>query len=167
MTEIWNSSKWHAIYWASEFEKENFGVYQIRIVDKDNKPIPIPRIGGTDPDGVIYIGRSGYRSQKTNRSLAKRISEFERGLHSGEGTYYLLKAYCKFFRTDPYKDHQLQYRVGRVAGTKEKVYETEIYSLATYFAQYGELPPCNSKFDRKWDRFEPALKGVSIYKKPT
>ncbi len=103
MREGWDSSKWFAIYWASEFEQDKFGVYQIRIVDGDNKPIPIPRIGGTDPDGIIYIGRSGYKSHKADRSLAKRISEFERGPHSGGETYDLMKRYCKCFGNTPYR----------------------------------------------------------------
>ncbi len=161
MTEAWNNYKGHDIYRARDFEEGKFGIYQIRMVDKDNSPIPVPRIGGTDPDGIIYIGRSGYETHKTDRSLAQRISEFGSGPSSGGETYWLMKEHCTNFRHAPYKDHRLQYRARHVKGTKREVDKAEIEALAVYFAQYGELPPCNSSFPGKWDDFYKSLKNSS------
>lgn len=51
----------------------DFGVYQIRAVTLSGEPIPISRIVGVDSSGILYVGRSGYRHQ---RSVLLRI-EFE------------------------------------------------------------------------------------------
>ncbi len=129
------------------------------MVDKDNKPIPIPRMCETDPDGVIYIGRSGYKTQQTDRSLGIRIWEFAQERHSGAETYYLAKWGCNCFQRGPYEGHKLQYRVRHVpSGTQKAVDDAEIEALAVYFTQYGELPPCNSNFPKKWDKFYTTLR---------
>lgn len=66
---------------------KGFGVYEIRIVGRTGSPIPIHRLVGTDRNGVIYIGRSGFRSRGTGRTIANRIREFDAQYHSGGITY--------------------------------------------------------------------------------
>ena len=34
------------------------GVYRIRAIDADGRPVSIARVKGTDPDGILHIGQS-------------------------------------------------------------------------------------------------------------
>jgi hypothetical protein len=108
------------------------GLYQIRMVDADNKPLPIPRIGGTDLKGIIYIGKS--------IQLRKRIEAFLRGQHSGGGLYWL--AYRRLKTREPYRGHFLQFRV--MASTSKNIATKETEMLRRYFRRFCELPPFNS-----------------------
>ena len=108
------------------------GLYQIRMVDMGNKPLPIPRIGGIDPDGIIYIG-------KTKR-LRRRIEAFLGGRHSGGGMYF--RVYRRLKRREPYREHSLQFRV--MAGTDNNITTREREMLQRYLRRFCELPPFNS-----------------------
>jgi hypothetical protein len=118
----------------------DFGIYQIRIVTPSGKPIQICRIGGIDQTGIIYIGRSGYRLGKTNRTVANRIQEFIKEQHSGGCTYAKAKSVLQ--KMPQYKGHLLQVRAMFVPNKDIK--NTESNELKKYFSSYAELPPCNS-----------------------
>ena len=75
------------------------GIYKIRMVDKDGKPIPINRIGGIDLEGIIYIGQSVR--------LRERIEDFIRGSHSGGRTYKKMRKRLR--KHKPYQEHYLQF----------------------------------------------------------
>jgi hypothetical protein len=47
----------------------DFGVYEVRAVNQSNSPIPINRFIGTDPLGILYIGRSGYGGKTARKPL--------------------------------------------------------------------------------------------------
>lgn len=48
---------------------KNPGVYYIRCTDRTGKPMTLRRLGGTDHEGIIYIGETG-------RSLQDRLKGF-------------------------------------------------------------------------------------------
>ena len=114
-------SKWHdcdELKSESKYErwKNRYSIYQIRRVDMKGRAMPVPRIYGTDKNGIIYIGRSGpgKNATQTNRSLGNRIWEFSHNdHHSGSERY-----------------HQVE--------------SEEENALIEYFNKYGEYPPYNS-----------------------
>ena len=108
------------------------GIYQIRVVDKENKPIPIPRLAGIDPEGIVYTGKSVR--------LRPRIEDFLGGRHSGGGTYFLV--YRHLIRSERFKNHSLQFRVLACEESALEVKEANI--LRKYFHKFCELPPFNS-----------------------
>ena len=108
------------------------GLYEIRMVDEENNPIPIPRLGSMDPKGIIYIGKS--------TRLRPRIEDFLAGRHSGGGMYCLVRQ--KLRRHDLYKRHNLQYRF--IVINKDNIETMEAQLLRRYFRKFCELPPFNS-----------------------
>jgi len=109
------------------------GLYQIRMADSSNNPIPIPRLAGIDESGIIYIGKS--------IKLRPRIENFYCGRHSGGGMYNLVRLRLK--RHKPYNGYLLQYRYMKI-NDKEMIKKVETNLLRRYFRKYCELPPFNS-----------------------
>jgi len=121
---------------------EDFGIYQIRAVNKELKTIPIERINGLDREGVLYIGRSGFKNQRTNRTIANRINEFIKKQHSGGITYGLAKNILR--KNKKFSQHNLQVRALFQSDNQIELKEAE--ELHNYFLKFAELPPCNSAF---------------------
>jgi len=48
--------KWQPIehVYHNEWLIAQEGLYQIRMLNRENQPIPIPRLCGVDPEGIIY-----------------------------------------------------------------------------------------------------------------
>ncbi len=149
-------SGWHNIDVASSEEADCYGIYKIRILDKAGSPIQIPRVGGPDNEGIVYIGRSGW---SRTRSLAARIREFRTGehsgrwAHSGRWTYDLMMEALNRSRKRAYVPHSFQYRTMHLQQSEEEIRRLEVETLAAYFLKYGELPPCNSSFPG-WREFK-------------
>lgn len=118
----------------------DFGVYELRAVNQSNSPIPINRLIGTDPLGILYIGRSGYGGKNSARTIANRIREFVQRQHSGGITYAKAKSVLK--KAAQFSGHHLQVRA--VFAADDEIEAAESKELRKYFAEYGELPPCNS-----------------------
>ena len=123
---------------------EKNGVYCIRMVGPNGKPIPIPRIAGKDCSGLIYIGRSGLSTSKTKRTIAERLREFQNKKHSGGRAYDDLKAILE--RCCRYKNHRLQAQSRFMSDCK--IHDCEAKLINKYYKEFGELPPCNSKKER-------------------
>ncbi len=109
------------------------GLYQIRMADRYNNPIPIPRLVGTDEGGIIYIGQS--------KRLRSRIEDFYCGRHSGGDMYGLVRLRLK--RNKRYIGYSLQYRHMNI-NDSETMEKTETRMLRRYFREHCELPPFNS-----------------------
>lgn len=125
---------------------DGYGIYRIRVVDSFKRPIPIPRMAAVDKEGVIYIGRSGYRRQKTGRTVNVRLGEFVgKDQHSGGITYSLAMRTLKHIRR--FKSHGLQASARIVSD--QMIDALEERELKKYFERFGELPPCNSAMPRK------------------
>lgn len=159
---MWSS--WQDIEQVKVEQRSYPGIYQIRMVNQDGNPRSIPRLMGTDEEGILYIGKV-----TPNRTLAKRIREFQSAArfgsasHSGGETYVLV--WMNLIQSDPaYKDCKIQYRVmslyadlGVQEDFRHRIEEEESKALADYFHKYGELPPCNSSFPGKWNVFSERL----------
>lgn len=109
------------------------GLYQIRMTNTHNNPIPIPRLAGTDEGGIIYIGQSV--------KLRPRIESFYCGRHSGGGMYGLVRLRLKKIKR--YKDYYLQYRCMNISDS-DMMRKKETRMLRRYFREHCELPPFNS-----------------------
>lgn len=116
------------------------GIYQIRAVTPRGKPIRINRLLGADPEGVLYVGRSGLKFRSPSRTIANRLREFLKQQHSGGITY--AKACSCLNGTPRFAGHQLQVRA--LFLEDKHITATESSVLAEYFAKHAELPPCNS-----------------------
>jgi hypothetical protein len=125
--------------------KDSYGIYEISIVGQAGFPIPVSRIGGKDPDGILYIGRSGFSTARSPRDLSKRLQEFLSGAHSGGETFdqmvpQLQRRLGKF---------QLRYRVMWLHDDDIETQEKQ--QIRDYFREYCEPPPCNSAIPGKWE----------------
>jgi hypothetical protein len=126
------------------------GIYQIRIVDEQNEPIPISRIGGIDPSGLLHVGRSGHGIESPTRTIANRLKEFIQQQHSGGKTY--ARAREVLLRFPQFANHQLQARAMFVKNDEIDIAESR--AAWAYLGKYGELPPCNSSLPRAWEDAE-------------
>jgi len=161
-------------------ERGYYGIYQIRVVNEHGIPIPIPRFGGVDDQGIIYLGKSGAPDARTDRSLATRIQEFISRSHSGGETYDLVRR-SQPFQGHPLRDHHIHYSTKSLEAIREAycqgplqgqahlanglpeaflIQDAELNALAAYFKRYSELPPCDSNFPRKWKGFDTRLQAV-------
>lgn len=119
-----------------------YGIYRVRSANSDGVPVPIPRIGGTDADGILNIGRSGYTTAKTDRSLGQRLWEFWYGRHSGAYTYYLTVQ--GLAQLPPFAGHKLWASI--VVLPEVEIAQAEQSALHEYFQRFLELPPYNAAF---------------------
>jgi hypothetical protein len=138
-------SEWMPWYDSKEAKSSrgslnDFGIYQIRMVNSSGKPLQIERFCAVDAEGLIYFGRSGFRRQKTNRTIANRIREFLQQQHSGGITYARVKPLLD--RHSRFGGHHLQIR-GQFLPDSD-IQKAEAALLNDYLSSYGELPPCNS-----------------------
>jgi len=137
-----NWSEWMEIEHArlGEGPFADFGIYQIRAINQSGSPISIGRFVGIDTAGILYIGRSGFRSQKTGRTLGNRIDEWLKSAHSGgfrfQGVKHLLDA------SPAFRGYRLQAQAKVVPDNE--IGKAEVASLQGYSSVYAELPPINS-----------------------
>ena len=113
-----------------------FGIYHIRLVDARGQAVPVPRLAASDPSGTIYLGRSGTGGSRT---VAKRVSEFMGGPHSGGRRWAKVSKVLKRRRALPGVALQVRAMLG-----PQSVERAEAAELRRYFNRFAELPPCNS-----------------------
>lgn len=135
-------TRWMSLEKAKERngKLKEYGLYQIRAVKPSGTPIPIPRMRMTDPEGILYIGRSGLKRKSPARTLANRVREFENKHHSGGITY--ADAASRLKGVPRYAGHQLEIRAMFLPDAM--IAQAEAKVLASYFRKFAELPPCNS-----------------------
>lgn len=63
---------------------EDYGIYQVRIVNFEGDPRTVQRLVGADPSGLVYVGRSGLRATGNGRTVANRAKPPDT-LNRGEG----------------------------------------------------------------------------------
>jgi hypothetical protein len=134
--------EWFELVETTAWPYELYGIYRVRITNPEGIPIPISRIGGIDPDGIMNIGRSGFRTSKTNRSLGQRLREFWYGNHSGAYTYGL--ALNALSRLPSFAGHRLWASI--VLLSDDEIQHAEVAAIRQYFDRFQELPPYNGAF---------------------
>jgi hypothetical protein len=121
---------------------EDYGIYQVRIVDHlENRARPIPRLVAVDTSGLCYIGRSGFCTSGNRRTIANRMREWSAIWHPGAALYYKAKPMLG--------NHRIEVR-GLIL-PDERIVTTESQELIDYRDRYGELPPFNSVDPGRWD----------------
>jgi hypothetical protein len=128
------------------FTNDTYGIYKVRGIDKNGLTINIPRIGGIDKEGILYIGRSGLKRNRSFRSILRRLSEFYFGNHSGGWTSDLSYEYCLSYQK-AFKNYRYEASILQVPD--KEIEKREAKELEDYFVKYGELPPYNSSFPYK------------------
>ncbi len=121
----------------------SYGIYRIRISNREGVPIEISRLGGLDSDGILDIGRSGLRTAKSDRSLGQRLWEFWQGRnHSAAYTFGLARALMSGMPL--FQGHRLWASI--VVLADEAIKKAEEDAIREYFDRFLELPPYNGAF---------------------
>lgn len=117
----------------------------------------IPRIGGTDKKGILYIGKSGV--------LRDRLWNFWYANHPASGFLWTYPIMAKLILKKPCTtSKQIENLLGDfniVVSTpipKPMLRQAERAAMHAYYLRYGELPPLNFSFPMKWD--EPPKKDL-------
>ncbi len=118
---------------------EKPGIYKLSCI-KDAKPIEIPRIGGIDNEGVLYIGKSEkgelrYRLGSLKKSIDTSYSDQK--AHSVGSRYHSNPGVGEKYPFDKLFVSIIPTKSQSEAGELEKK------ELADYEKKFGELPPFN------------------------
>jgi hypothetical protein len=111
------------------------GVYKILVVSDDGQRKPLPRIGGIDPNGVLYIGRSDHLRGRLNTLRSMLFAGATRGAIAGL-TY---KASPRIRSIAPRSQLVFRFEHCSDCRTRERVL------LRRYFRRFGEVPPLNGR----------------------
>lgn len=121
------------------------GAYRVRGMGHNQRPHPVPQIGGTDREGLLYIGSS----EKSIRGRLRAIAGI---------------LYRKRERGHPMASHFIKYRLDRwiprshlevswiATPTRKTAIDLERRSLRRYVHRFGNLPPLNYQLPRKKGR---------------
>ena len=119
--------------WPKRLRSEP-GVYEIAALDKAGKSKAIPRAGGVDERGVLYIGRS--------LKLRNRLDLFRRGLFEGLKGHIAGRTYKKRPRIQAIAPKRnLGFRFEHCDDLEER----EKQRLDRYIQKFGEVPPLNAQ----------------------
>ncbi len=120
------------------------GIYIIR------RKKAISRVGGSDPNGILYIGKS--------KNLGDRLWQFWAGNHTASGYLYSKPEVCTLIfgkRCKSYKEIEL--KLGELFFKfaapihSNKLESAETAVLYAYVKQFGEAPPLNLSLPNRWD----------------
>lgn len=111
---------------------------------------PVPRIGGTDPCGILYIGKAF--------NLRERLSKFRKAGHIASDLMRMqLPLACSVLGCNVETEDELYPALrklrARVATPMEKrdLDAAERAALMVYLLKFGELPPLNFSMRGRWD----------------
>jgi len=129
---------------------ENWGVAPsypgVYIISLNRK---IPRIGGIDKSGILYVGKS--------KSLKNRLWEFWNADH--DASSYLWdnqRIAAKILGLKRVSLKQFENRLGDLKTRIARIPRSELASaekalLYAYAMSYGELPPLNFSLPKRWE----------------
>jgi hypothetical protein len=130
------------VQWSKPYEavKESFrqlppnqpGVYRIRAFNPRGRPMPIRRLAGTDPDGVLHIGQS--------RNIRARIPQFYRSARTGHGNHHAGNEFYNwaFGKRFPLQDLRFDYALAK---DQKEAPGLERQRHEMYRQQYLDRPP--------------------------
>jgi len=146
MKEANMRSKWMLFGIDTETNYDGPGVYQI-LLFRNEKPVPIHRLVGTDTEGVLAIGHT--ESIENRRKQFRRSSEnAERG-HS-EGIQWWL---VKNFHKQSFEESQIKFKYVKLSSKSEAKREEE-RQIKAYFEKHCEAPPLNGSIPKRIAWFE-------------
>lgn len=121
-------------YQIEEFFGKSGGIYVLSCLDEEGNEIPISRLLGIDPSGVLYIGMAS--------SFLDRVIDLKKSLSPKHAS----RAHECGAR---YKEHQgisssfsyERLQVNLIGSSEPRATERE--ALQSYMTKFGELPPLN------------------------
>ena len=131
----------------SEVPKDDSGVYAVRW-SKQEKPVEIQRLGGTDKAGILYIG-SAKKLQRRIRALCNGIN--------GKGGHTIGRTltFCKLRGTILPDECQVAWKSMK---THDIALGQEWTAICDYSQKFKEPPPLNLELNRM--KF--ALAGLAV-----
>lgn len=120
---------------------EDYGIYQVRIVNFEGEPRTVQRLVGADPSGLVYVGRSGLRATGNGRTVANRMREWLSVWHPGAALYEKARPLLG--------DHGVEVRARFLSD--ERIVADETEEIINYRRRHGELAPFNSINPGRWD----------------
>ena len=136
------------------------GVYHLHVADKSGALLSVPRLIGTDPRGVLYIGTSSAVPNRVG-AMRKSLSTAYKVLapdlyghlpYDDPGPHQtgrkIMRVGERFVRLFPFQNLRLtveRYYAERPAGASVDVgyYMLEDRKLREYESEFGERPPLN------------------------
>lgn len=124
-------------------------VYQLRLV-VEGKPVPIPRLLGTDSEGILVIGCTGNMTRRYWQIQQAR--NFARG-SSTANLLFFWERYTPLSQV--FTGFSYQYRYPRPSSFEEAKM-TESRLLKQYVCKFADRPPLNSILPNRYEGWEDA-----------
>jgi hypothetical protein len=140
-----NRVEWRVVHISSEITYNGPGVYKIQLVDKNGKILQIPRLGGTDEEGVLAIGCSEHINSRRRQFVTSSAGKHG---HS-EGIQWWLVRYF----SERARQTSLRFAFAEL-GTKEEAMRVETEEIQNYFKKYCEAPPLNGVIPKREEWFD-------------
>ena len=118
------------------------GIYFIRWV-KNEVPVPINRLGGSDKNGLLYIGQTKTlrrRFQRIWRGITTEINT-KTNIHTLRKTIF----FCKIHEVINLDEYEIAWKQLQ---TKNEAQGQEAAALKLYTEKFNEPPPLNLKLCR-------------------
>ncbi len=145
MNETTIRTQWIQSEIDNETKYEGAGVYQI-LLFRNQKPVPIHRLVGTDMEGVLALGHT--KNIETRRKQFRRSSEAERG-HSEGIQWWLVRRFHK----PGFEGTEVKFKYTRL-GSKPEAEKEEARQIKAYSEKHGEAPPLNGSIPKRIEWFE-------------
>ena len=116
------------------------GIYFVRW-SKNGKPISIPRLGGFDHKGILYIGSAV--------NLRRRVRELWKGINGQVEAHTVGKTiiFCKIFEIVNLSEYEISWEELK---THENAIGQEWAAMKSYADKYKESPPLNLGIRREF-----------------
>ncbi len=115
------------------------GVYYIRLVTRRGDPVPIHRILGKDPKGILYIGMARIGA---DGGLCNRLWGFWTASTGKDETPHGAGRKWRRLLSKHFPHYHLQYSYRQLSRVRMSQ-KLEIECLANYQKRWGELPSLN------------------------
>jgi len=138
-----NCSKWRFV--DEQVEYDSHAAYEVRLVNRLGKAIPINRFLGTDEKGILSIGMT-TGMEKRRRKLFSGLRG--NNVHSEAHLLFLLTEYSRLQTRHRERQYQLRFLP---LGSRAQAKKTESRLIKDYVKRYGEVPPLNSAIPNRND----------------
>lgn len=115
------------------------GIYVVRW-SRDGKPVCIPRLGGSDLKGILYIGRA--------KRLRRRVRQLWAGVNQKAKKHTIARTiiFCKVFQLVNLNEYEISWEEFQTGKDAE---DQEWAAFKLYGEKYREPPPLNLVIHRK------------------
>ncbi len=121
---------------------------------RGGRPVPIPRMLGVDPKGILYIEATENLRRRVVSDLLKQLNALRSGRRPPVNRHVLVVAAEYFGLLGKIRDEEL-YITFKAYPDMLAAWRHEWAVLRAYAERYGEPPPLNIYFDRRQLLLEP------------